>query len=254
MEKLPATWPGLVWGAVVAVAVSGCVTAREPEPPRRATEPWEVEEIAAVRRTLRSACGKLRSVGAAQAQKAALEKAREETDSALAGWSCLIQSWTDVPEAYARHPDWRGATAEITAGITEMLRQAEADKAPEAFQACGRTCGLFVKLDEAAGIRRTSDVLFQFRQAAKPLAEHVQPRNVGPLCDADGRLRELRDLALTDPVGGTGTPQEQRAALKRFSEAVDAFLKAAADDSATDLPARYQAMMQAMEQAYDLFL
>ena len=115
-------------------------------------------------------------------------------------------------------------------------------------------CGKFVALNEQARVRRTSDVLFSFRKAAKPLAEPVAKGNLDAVSAKVRQLTEIRDKAMTEPVGGTGAAEQKAQALKAFSEAVDVFASAVRNSDEEALEAPYRAMMSAMEAAYDLFL
>ncbi len=215
----------------------------------------ELARVSEVRRLLRSACGKLRASASAAESSALLAEAESQTEQALAQWRGFRQTYSaDVPTAYAAHEGWDRAAYDIEAGIQEMLEETVARHPSEAFQACGRTCGKFVEMNEKASLRRTSDILFHFRKAAKPLAEPAKAGSVNPLREALPRLVKWRDDALVDPVGGTGPPEQKRAALAAFSAAVDAFTEAVRANDSGELPKRYGVMMQAMEQAYDLFL
>jgi len=123
-----------------------------------------------------------------------------------------------------------------------------------AFKACGSTCGKFVALNEQAGVRRTSDVLFRFRKAAKPLAEPIAKEDLEGVSLKMPQLAGIPDKAMIEPVGGMGTAQQKARALKAFSEAVDVFVSAVRSADKEALKALYPEMMSAMEAAYDLFL
>ncbi len=238
-------------GFTAGCAMKGVARSGETTPARES-----IEQISEVRRALRAACGKLKDVNADAADKAALmADAKDLTASAVENWICYLESWGEqAPTAYARHPNWAAATGELTSGMGEMLKRIEADDAENAFKACGAACGKFVTLNEQAGVRRTSDVLFHFRKAAKPLAEPLAKGDVNALSAKMAQLREIRDRALTDPVGGTGTVVQKAQALQAFSDAVDAFLFAVESREGKRLAKTYGGMMSAMEKAYDLFL
>jgi hypothetical protein len=215
----------------------------------------ELARVSEVRRLLRSACGKLRAAENAPESAALLAEARGQTERALAQWRGFRQTHSAAaPTAYAAHEYWDCAAYDIEAGIQEMLDETVARHPSEAFQACGRTCGKFVEMNRKAGLRRTSDILFDFRKAAKPLAGPAKAGSVSPLREALPRLVKLRDDALVGPVGGTGTSEQKRHALAVFSAAVDAFDQAVRANDSGELAKRYDVMMKAMEQAYDLFL
>ena len=216
----------------------------------------DLSRVSEVRRLLRSACGKLRTaVADATQSEVLLTAAADETDGALTLWREFIREHADMsPAAYTAHENWDRDAYDIEQGILKMLEETTAKRPTEAFQTCGHTCGKFVEMNEKAGIRRTSDVLFQFRKVAKPLAEPAKAGTLVPLSEALPRLLKLRDDALTDPVGGTGTLEQKRLALVSFSADVDAFAKAVRNDGTGQVADLYDTMMKAMEQAYDLFL
>lgn len=255
--KIEMNWaiPGLA--VILLLAMAGCSGERATISTvgGDASIQTELARVSEVRRLLRSACGKLRAASSAPDSAALLNEAKGQTEKALARWQEFRQMHSaDAPTAYAAHEYWDYAAYDIEAGIEEMLNQTVARRPSEAFQACGRTCGKFVEMNEKAGLRRTSDILFHFRKAAKPLAEPAKAGSVSPLREALPRLVKLRDDAIVDPIGGTGTPEEKRQALASFSAAVDAFAEAVRDSDSESLAKRYSAMMKAMEQAYDLFL
>lgn len=68
------------------------------------------------------------------------------------------------------------------------------------------------------------------------------------------QLRDIRDKALSDPGGGTGTVEQKRQVLEAFSSAVDAFTSAVKAADGKQLSLTYGKMMATMETAYDLFL
>lgn len=238
-----------------AAYLGGCWTTHLEEELTRA-EAGGVEQVSQVRRLLRAACGRLKAVNEGAANRATqMAEAGSDTASALERWNGFLEGCAGrASQAYASHPHWLAATAEISDGIAEMLKQVEQDNSDMAFKACGAACGKFVTLNELAGVRRTSDVLFLFRKAAKPLAQSVGKNDLEAIRPVLGTLLQLRDRALTDPVGGTGSPAQKGEALKVFSEAVSAFATAARADDQERLAARYGKMMSAMEAAYDLYL
>ena len=136
----------------------------------------------------------------------------------------------------------------------EMLKRIKVDDAVNAFKACGSACSKFVTLNEHAGVRRTSDVLFHFRKTAKPLAEPLAKGDLNAVSTKVPQLRGIRDKALTDPAGGTGTTTQKTQALEAFSAAVDAFGSAVQTGDREQVSLTYGKMMATMEKAYDLFL
>ena len=218
-------------------------------------EPDDLERVAQVRRQLRAACGQLRqATDPSPSQAALMTDPATTTRMALHGWRGIRSDYLhSSPPAYAAHPQWDQASAEIEKGIERMLAMAEQSQPVASFQACGQTCGLFVKLNAQAGVRRTSDVLFHFRKAAKPLAEPAKSGDRAPLAQALPQLLELRQRAMVDPIGGMASAQSQQLALKAFSNAVDHFA-AAVRNGQMDVANAYEAMMRAMENAYDAYL
>jgi len=241
--------------SVIAACLAGCV-APQSGGASALTETDAIGHISHVRRLLRAACGRLKAVNEGAADHAALMTgAGSDTADALERWKGFLQGCSgSAPQAYAAHPRWVAATAEISEGIAEMLKQIEQDNPDMAFKACGAACGKFVALNEQARVRRTSDVLFSFRKAAKPLAEPVAKGNLDAVSAKVRQLTEIRDKAMTEPVGGTGAAEQKAQALKAFSEAVDVFASAVRNSDEEALEAPYRAMMSAMEAAYDLFL
>ena len=214
-----------------------------------------VEEVSYVRRLLRAACGKLREVSAGGDSAVLLAEAEQLTSKAAEEWARFLQSHSDAPPyGYSAHPDWHVATRDLSDAIHGMLERVKMRDAPEAFRACTVACGKFVSLNESAGVRRTSDVLFRFRKAAKPLSGSVTSGSLETVAMAITRLEEIRDEALREPVGGVGTPMEKRAALQAFSDAVDDFAGAVKAREADSLRPLFDRMMSSLERAYDLYL
>ncbi len=254
--RIPVRWLIVGVAAMPLLVLTGCGGAGQAvRMGDRALADAELARVSEVRHLLRSACGKLRAATNAPDAAALLTEAKNQTQEALARWRRFREAYSSgAPTVYAAHEHWDSAAYNIETGIQEMLDQAVAKHPLEAFQACGRTCGKFVEMNEKAGLRRTSDILFNFRKAARPLAEPAKAGSVAPLREALPRLVELRDNALIDPVGGAGTSQEKSQALASFSAAVDAFAQAVRNNDSAELAKRHEAMMKAMEQAYDLFL
>ena len=207
--------------AILAGLTAGCTMKGDAQSGERIAARESIEQISEVRRSLRAACGKLKDVNADAADKAALmTEARDLMASTVENWGCYLEYWDGrTPTDYVEHPDWSVATRELTAGMAEMLTRIEENDAANAFKACGSACGKFVTLNEQAGVRRTSDTLFHFRKAAKPLAEPVAKGNVDAVSAKVAQLREIRDKVMTEPVGGTGTPAQKANALEAFSAA-----------------------------------
>jgi hypothetical protein len=228
----------------------------QPGATRTPAEADAIGQVSRVRRLLRTACSRLKAANEGAANRAAqMAEAGSDTADALERWNGFIKgSAGRAPRVYASHPQWVAATAEISDGITEMLRQVEKDNPGMAFKACGATCGKFVVLNEQAGVRRTSDVLFHFRKAATPLALPAAKGDVAAVAPVVGTLLKLRDRSLTDPVGGVGTPAQRDGALRAFSAAVDAFAAAVNGNESGGLAELYGGMMACMESAYDLYL
>ena len=249
----------VLWIAAGAplMGLLGCSTAGQVHVTPGSTEAdTGLSRVSEVRRLLRSACGELRAVAAGQGNAdAQMDKARRETEEAMAKWQSIESAHQrEAPAAYRSHPDWPRAAKEITLGIEEMRAEIVAGQAPLAFKTCGSTCGKFVELNEQAGIRRTSDILFHFRKAAKPLAEAAKAGDLAQLKKALGALQRLRDDALSGPIDGTATSEQKQQAMDEFSAAVDGFVYSIQAGQTGDLATRYDIMMKAMERAYDLFL
>jgi len=215
----------------------------------------ELARVSEVRRLLRSACNKLRAAAKAQDSIALLSEAEIQTEEALTKWRSFHETYSDsAPLTYAAHKDWSSAAHDIETGIHDMLDKIVAKHAAEAFKSCGQACGKFVEMNAVAGLRRTSDVLFRFRKAAKPLAEVLISGNIARLKQASDELRKLRDDAMHEPVGGTGTAEEKRQAMITYSVAVDEFLQAVQKENVNEVAQSYDRMMKAMELTYDIFL
>ncbi len=247
----------MVLNAVLSILVlAGCAAKPTQKPVASGSSDNAQARVSEVRRILRSACGKLKSINAgAQNSDDLLAKAQAETERTLSLWVAFLKGYGNAaPGAYASHPDWPSATRQISSGIREMRDQINAKAPAHAFKACGRTCGRFVALNEAAKIRRTSDMLFRFRKAAKPLAQQCISGKTSQVNAAIPTLLKLRDEALTAPRGGIGTSDKKKEALRVFSYSVDLFTEACRANNARDLPGLYKEMMKSMEKAYDLFL
>lgn len=226
-------------------AVNSAVTAAE-----------DISRVSEIRRLLRSACKELKMASEnPEYADTLLTGSAERTGQTLDLWRDFrLQHSEKPPEGFAAHASWDSAAQEIENGIREMLNLTNARQAGSALKACGRTCGLFVNLNTKAGIRRTSDILFQFRKTARPLADALESGTLLQVKDALPSLLKMRDDALTDPVGGIGSPEEKSQALTAFSDAVDAFFQSMQQNDTYHAASRYEAMMKALEWTYDLFL
>ena len=215
-----------------------------------------ISEISKIRRILRSACGKLRLVNAGVDNKeSVLEQAEKETASALSLWQELGKKYEgNAPSEYSKHPDWKASFKEIQSGIKKMHEDIIAKTPDVAFKTCGQTCGKFVELNTSAQIRRTSDVLFKFRKIAKPLEPIIKNQEIDKILSALPEIEKIRNDAIKDPVGGTGTLQEKNTALDDFSKKVNDFCQAVRNKNIDVILDKYAVMMSAMEKAYDLFL
>jgi hypothetical protein len=255
MTRLASVAGRILSVTVIAACLAGCGCA-QPGVSQAQRKVDAIEQVSQVRRLLRAACGRLKAINEGAVDRAArMAEARGDTTDALERWNGFLQGCSgSAPQAYAAHPQWVAATGEISKGIGEMLKQIEQDNPDRAFKACGAVCGKFVALNEQAGVRRTSDVLFSFRKAAKPLAEPVATGDLDTVSVKVAQLTEIREKAKMEPVGGTGTAEQKAQALKAFSDAVDAFASSVARGDKAMLDIQYRTMMSAMETAYDLFL
>jgi outer membrane murein-binding lipoprotein Lpp len=237
------------------VYLAGCSTTR-PQDQILSVREGDAGQISHVRRLLRAACERLKAVNAGAPNSAELMvQAKDLTVSAVQKWEQFLNACDGrAPSDYGEHPNWDAATRGLASGMAEMLKRIEESDAANAFETCGATCGKFVVLNEQARVRCTSDVLFHFRKAAKPLAEPVAKGNLDAVLAKVGQLTEIRDKAMIEPVGGTGTPAQKAQALEAFSQSVDAFAATVTRGDRAALDAQYRKMMSAMEKAYDLFL
>lgn len=213
-------------------------------------------EISQVRRTLRSACAKIKMIEAqANNTDDLLHEADAEIARALADWRTFhTKQEKGAPLAYATHPAWRETAKAIETKMQQMALATANRDAKTAFSSCGQACGLFVEMNEKAGIELSTDVLFRFRKTAKTM---LDPAGGGRIVIAEPAVRKLLDLkekVLVQPLDGSGMPVLEADALTRFSQAVDAFALAARETENTAIDVRYREMMSSMEAAYDRYL
>lgn len=216
-----------------------------------------VQRVTDIRRLLRSACLQLQPIAsgtaAVEARRDLLASAAARTEQARTRWAAIRSAFpAQGPGAYAHHPDWSAAADAIAAGIDSMLERIRSGDASAARSACGANCGRFTALNEHVGLQLSPDALFRFRQTARPLADDVAGGDLETLRAALPRLAELRDLAVARPATGPVDPAEQSAALAAFSARLDAFARAVREGS--DVAQSYEALMAALEQAYDAVL
>jgi hypothetical protein len=213
-------------------------------------------EISRVRRTLRGACDKLKSIDGKEEHRAALlRESAVESRQALLLWQELRKSYSEnAPSVYAQNPDWSRSADEIEQTIRQMIDANLNGDSKKAFASCGQTCRNFIAMNEKAGIELTTDILFQFRKDAKLLMPSVRENDSAKTDAVVKSLLNLRDRALANPVDGTGAPVKDRQALQTFSEAVSALAVSIQSADKNVLSDRYSKMMSAMETAYDLYL
>jgi len=240
--------------ALIGFGATGWTNADAVNTAKTAAE--DMSRVSEIRRLLRSACKELKmATENPENADTILTSSAEKTAQTLDRWRDFrLQHSAKPPEVLAAHASWDSAVQEIENGIREMLNLTNARQVGSALKACGRTCSLFVDLNTKAGVRRTSDILFQFRRIAKPLADAIKSGTLLQVKDALPRLLKMRDDALTDPVGGIGSPEEKSQSLTAFSAAVDAFVQSMQQNDTDDAASCYEAMMKALERTYDLFL
>ena len=212
--------------------------------------------ISQVRRTLRAACNKLKTIDSQVESRAVLlQESAAESRQALMLWQKFRKSYPEsAPAVYGQNLNWSRSADDIENSIQQMIAANLNGDAKKAFSSCGETCQKFVAMNEQAGIELTTDILFQFRKTAKLLMATLRENDSAKSDPVVKTLLSLRDHALADPVVGTGASVKDLQALKAFSGGVDAFAASIQSADRNVLFQRYGNMMSAMEAAYDLYL
>jgi len=212
--------------------------------------------ISQVRRMLRTACNKLKTIDSQVESRAVLlQESAVESRQALILWQEFRRFYPEsAPAAYGQNTNWSRSADDIEQSIQQMIAANLNGDAKKAFTSCGETCQKFVAMNEQAGIELTTDILFQFRKTAKLLMATLRENDPAKIDPVVKTLLSLRDHALTDPVEGTGAPVKNQQALKAFSGEVDVFAASIQSADRNALSQRYGNMMSAMEVAYDLYL
>ena len=216
----------------------------------------DMAEISQVRKMLRTACAQIKKADA-QPEDAdnLLSGAEMETRQALEKWTTFDKGLVAVaPSGYVDHPDWHKAAEEIEQSILQMAQLAKDKDAKKALARCGQTCQKFVDMNKMAGIELTTDILFQFRKAAKSLLATIRQKDSGAITPALQTLLALKKRSMDHPVDGTGISAPESAALTRFAASVDTFAVSVEKGAGVELEAQYLAMMSSMETAYDQYL
>lgn len=219
-------------------------------------ETRDMAEISQVRKMLRTACAQIKKADA-QSEDAdnLLLGAEMETRKALEKWTAFDKGLPAVaPSRYASHPGWQKTAEEIAQSILQMAQLAKDKDAKKALTRCGQTCQKFVDMNKMAGIELTTDILFQFRKAAKSLLATIHQKDSGAITPALQTLLALKKRSMDHPVDGTGIFVPESAALTRFAASVDTFAASVDKGAGVELQAQYLAMMSAMETAYDQYL
>ncbi|MCK8603721.1 hypothetical protein [Desulfoferrobacter suflitae] len=216
----------------------------------------DLSEISQVRRSLRSACAKIKTIDAeAKDEDGLLHKAEAKTALALNRWQRFLKDHADAtPPVFAQNMAWKEAAQAVEGNMRQMLKAVETKDVKTAFSSCGRTCRNFVEMNQKAGIELTTDVLFRFRKAAKSLQQQVRDKNLAEITPAVQTLLDLKKRAVSHPVDGTGAIIRDTEALERFSESVDVFADAVHKADENEVGQRYRQMMALMETAYDRYL
>jgi hypothetical protein len=222
----------------------------------RIIETRDLSEISQIRKMLRTACAQIKKADAKPEDAGRLlSDAETETGQALKKWTAFSKGFVAVtPTGYANHPDWHKAAEEIEKSILQMAQSAKDQDAKTALARCGQTCQKFVEMNKMAGIELTTDILFQFRKAAKSLLATIREKNSNEITPAVQTLLALKRRSMGHSVDGTGLSVPKSDALVRFSTAVDAFAASVEESKRVDLDVRYQEMMALMETAYDQYL
>ncbi|MBI5593730.1 MAG: hypothetical protein HY881_25030 [Deltaproteobacteria bacterium] len=212
--------------------------------------------ISQVRRTLRAACNKLKTIDSQVESRAILlQESVAESRQALILWQEFRKSYPEsAPAVYGQNSNWSRSADDIEQTIQQMIAANLNGDAKKAFSSCGETCQKFVVMNEQAGIELTTDILFQFRKTAKLLMATLRENDSAKIDPIVKTLLSLRDRALADPVDGTGAPVKSQQALKAFSGALDAFAASIQSADKNMLSHRYATMMSEMEATYDLYL
>lgn len=252
----------LVRGRLFLVASSAILLAgvlpvggvRTQEPHAPSVSAGAVERVTAVRRILRSACGRLQNALASEEGRAEwLAQAAAEVEEGRKLWATLRSEFPEAgPGPYASLPDWPERAGEIADGIQDMLAKTRTGEAAPARTACGQNCGRFTALNEGARLELAPDALFRFRQAARPLAELMGKGDWEGVSDALPQLLALRTRGLQWTSVSPVAAGERAAALEAFSASVDGFAEALR--ARKDAEGAYAEMMKALESAYDAVL
>lgn len=215
-----------------------------------------IKRISEVRRTIRLACKDLKSAQSDTVHRASLMSSALET-TALGEklWNELLSDADALKQSpYKSHPAWLDSTALISAGMVKMQELIKAGDPMSAIMACGANCGRFVRLNQAAGVYRTSDLLFQIRMTAKKLESSVAKSEFAEIRAALPGMLSLRDKALQRIEGGTGAENAKREGLKVFSSNLDAFNQAATNEDKEALSNTYRELLKSWDEVYGLLL
>lgn len=212
--------------------------------------------ISQVRRALRAACNKLKTINSQEeSREVLLQESAAESRQALILWQVFRKSYPEsAPAVYGQNTNWSRSADDVEQTIQKMIAANLNGDAKKAFSSCGETCQKFVAMNEQAGIELTTDILFQFRKTAKLLMATLRENDSAKSDPIVKTLLSLRNQALVDPVEGTGAPVKNQQALKAFSGAVDAFAASIQSADKNVLSHRYATMLSEMEAAYDLYL
>lgn len=215
-----------------------------------------IERISEVRRTIRLACKDLKSAQSDTVRRASLmSSALETTASGEKLWRELLSDADALKQSpYNAHPAWQDSTALISEGMAKMLALIKAGNPMPSVKACGANCGRFVRLNQAAGVYRTSDLLFQIRMTAKKLESSVAKSEFDEIRNSLPGMLSLRDKALQRIEGGTGSENAKLEGLKTFSSNLDAFSQAAASEDKEALGEAYRNLLKSWDEIYGLLL
>jgi hypothetical protein len=241
---------------VLLLLVLGVQLTRAQQPPSAKPTSDAVERVSEIRRTIRRACEDLKTAQFDTTRKAELlAEALTTTQAGEELWLAFISDTGALHASpYGTHPHWQDSTKLISEGMVKMQDLIKVGDAEQAVKSCGANCGRFVRLNQVAGVYRTSDLLFQIRMTVRKLETAVQNAQFGEIRAALSGMLSLRDKAIADIVGGTGSEEVKKERLGVFSKALDDFNKAAVAEDSEALTKTYQELLKSWDQAYSLLL
>jgi len=243
LTKGPGALPCL--GIAIILMASGC----SPSGPTASESRSKADNpVPQARRSIRRACSYLKEVraGTDDEAQARFRQAAAEARLALEDWTSTGQYHAPkVPPAFNRHPDWAGATRDVSEKMTVMINLCDKQDL-SAIKACGKVCASLYSVNVKSGVRNVEDVLFEFFGKSKAITADLEKKPDRKQLDAL--------LATCREALGEKYPESAETEMRNLADSAERFCSGETQGNAETRKKSAGEMMAAFHEAYDAVL